>query len=75
MEGVCFTCFRLEIPYRLKFRRLKNFVVQSYFIWGIWGSIFYFRRGWGKNALPLYFLNYKWYDNETWYTLRLSYAK
>ena len=40
-----------------------------YFIWGVGRG-----RG-GKNALPLYFLNQKWYDNETWHTLRPSYAK
>ena len=38
-----------------------------YFIWGMEGG--------GKNALPLYFLNQKQYDNETWHTLRPFYVK
>ena len=43
------------------------------FYLGYLGSIFYLRGD--KNALTLCFLNYEWYDNETWHTLRPSYVK
>ena len=43
------------------------------FYLGYLGRIFYLKEG--KNALPSCFLNWEWYDNETWHTLRPSYVK
>ena len=65
-----------------KSNQLRNYlnyfaIILTLFYLGYLGQHILFGGGGGgdKNALALYFLNQKWYDNETWHTLRPYYAK